>query len=143
MVQSSLQLLRSHSGRLLRHCSLEAASLRDLDLELIPHDQRRLAHVPKRPAGDPEDEQSRGRSRPDGLIATIRPMQVCRYCISRHRAEPVTRGARLRNWMEGWRISCPLCGTAMEDSRPLNLLTRADPANPLLQRVAEHAGRAS
>jgi hypothetical protein len=32
-------------GRLLRHCSLEAASLRDLDLKLTPHDQHRLAHL--------------------------------------------------------------------------------------------------
>jgi hypothetical protein len=45
------------------------------------------------------------------------------------------RGGRLRNWMEGWRI----CGTAMEDARPLNLLTRADPAHPFLKIVAARA----
>ncbi len=45
----------------------------------------------------------------------------------------------MRSWMEGWRISCPACGTAMVDSRPLNLLNRADPADLLLVRVAEHA----
>jgi hypothetical protein len=45
------------------------------------------------------------------------------------------RGGRLRNWMEGWRI----CGTAMEDARPLNLVTRVDPAHPFLKRVAGRA----
>ena len=128
------------TGRLLRHCSLEAASLRDLDLKLMSHDQRRLAHLFRYdPRMIRKMTQSRGRSLPIGLIATIRPMQVCRCCLSRHWAEPVTRGARLRNWMEGWRISCPLCGMAMEDARPLNLLTRADPAHPFLQRLAAPA----
>jgi hypothetical protein len=85
--------------------------------------------------------QSRGGRQPAGLIATVRPMQMCRCCITRHRVEPVTCGARLRSWMEGWRMGWPVCGTAIEDSRPLNLLTRADPANPLLVRVAEYARR--
>jgi hypothetical protein len=127
-------------GRLIRHCGLEAASLRDLDLKLTTHDRRRLAHLFRYdPRTIQKMTQSRGRSPPAGLIATVRPMQVCRCCISRHGVEPVTRGARLRSWMEGWRIDCPVCGTAMEDSRPLNLLTRTDPAAPLLVRVAEHA----
>jgi hypothetical protein len=66
-------------------------------------------------------------------------MQLCRHCRGRYQAEPETRGARLRSWMEGWRLSCPVCGTPLEDSRPLNLLTSADPTDPLLVRVAEHA----
>jgi hypothetical protein len=126
--------------RLLRHCSLEAASLRDLDLRITPYDERRLAHLFRYdPLAIRKMTQSRGRSQPIELIATVRPMQVCRCCINRHWVEQVTRGARLRSWMEGWRISCPICGTAMEDARPLNLVTRADPAHPFLRRVAAHA----
>ncbi len=127
-------------GRLLRHCGLDAVSLRSLDLILTAYDQRRLAHALR------SDQrvirkmmQSGGRTGPDGLIATDRPMQICRHCRGRHQAEPETRGAWLRSWMEGWRLRCPLCGTPLEDSRPLNLLTRADPADPLLAEVAEHA----
>jgi len=127
-------------GRLLRHCGLDAVSLRSLDLALTAYNQRRLAHVLRSDRRVIRKMmQSCGRSRPEGLIATDRPMQVCKRCRGRHQAEPETRGARLRSWMEGWRISCPLCGTPLEDSRPLNLLTRADPADPLLVRVAEHA----
>ena len=127
-------------GRLLRHCGLDAVSLRSLDLTLTAYDQRRLAHALR------SDQrvirkmmQSCGRSRPDGLIATDRPMQVCKRCRGHHQAEPETRGARLRSWMEGWRLSCPLCGAPLVDSRPLNLLLRADPADPLLVQLAEHA----
>jgi TniQ len=127
-------------GRLLRHCGLDAMSLRSLDFTLTAYNQRRLARALR------SDQrvirkmmQSCGRSRPEGLIATDRPMQVCKRCRGRHQAEPETRGARLRSWMEGWRLSCPLCGTHLEDSRPLNLLMRADPAGSLLVRIAEHA----
>jgi hypothetical protein len=129
-------------GRLLRHCGLEVASLRALDLVLTAYDQCRLGHVFR---SDPrmirKMTHSRGRSRAAGLIATDRLMQICRRCVGRHQAEPVTMGVRLRSWMEGWRINCPVCGTAMEDSRPLNLLTRANPADPLLVRSADNAGR--
>ena len=127
-------------GRLLRHCCLEAASLRDLDLKLTLPDQCRLACVFRYdPRAIRKMTQSRGQGHATGLIATVRPMQVCRRCMSRHRMETVTRGAQLRSWMEGWRIRCPICGTPMEDARPLNLLTRADPAHPFLKRVAAPA----
>jgi hypothetical protein len=128
------------AGRLLRHCGMDAVSLRSLDFSLTAYDQRQLTYVLR------SNQrviwrmmQSRGRSCPEALIATDRPMQACRRCRGRHQAEPETRGARLRSWMEGWRLSCPLCGTPLEDARPLNLIMRADPADPLLVGVAEHA----
>jgi hypothetical protein len=127
-------------GRLLRHYALEAASLRELDLKLTSHDQRRLAHLLRY---DPyvirNMMQSRGWSHPAGLIATIRTIQVCRRCSIRHWAASATCGARLRSWMEGWRLACPVCGTPMVDARPFDLLARPDPANPLLVGVAEPA----
>ena len=127
-------------GRLLRHCGLDAVSLRSLDLTLTAYDRCQLACALR------SDQriirrmtQSCGRSCPDALIATDRPMQVCKRCRGRHQAKPETRGARLRSWMEGWRLTCPLCGTSLEDSRPLNLIMRADPADPLLVGLAESA----
>lgn len=129
-------------GQLLRHCSLEARSLRELDLSLTSHDQRRLAYVFRCDTGAIRRmTQSRGRRHPTGLIATIRPMQVCQRCVTRHQAAPVTSGVRLRSWMEGWRIRCPVCGAALEDARPLDMLRRVDAVHPLLVEVAEHARR--
>jgi hypothetical protein len=127
-------------GHLLRHCSLEAASLRELDLNLSSFDQRRLAHLFRHdPRAIRNMTQMRERPRPPGLIATTRPMQVCRRCVMHHRVEPATHGTRLRSWMEGWRINCPVCGTTMEDARPLDQLTRVDPDAPLLVAVTEPA----
>jgi len=77
--------------------------------------------------------------RPDGLIATVNPIQICRNCTARHRTTEVTRGAQLRSWMEGWRLSCPVCGTRLDDVRPMHLLDKVDPANPLLVQVAPTA----
>jgi hypothetical protein len=128
------------SRRLLRHVEVDAVSLRSLDLELTAYDQHRLAHAFRSDARVIRQMmQLRGRSRPSGLIATDRPMQTCRRCIGRHQAQPELRGARLRSWMEGWRISCPVCSAPMEDCRALNLLARVDAADPLLVAVAEHA----
>ncbi len=131
---------RVSGGRLLRHCGVDAGSTRGLDLALSAHDQRLLAHAFRT---DPRVlrrmTQSRGRRRPALLIATDRPMQVCGRCVIRHDAAPKTRGARLRSWMEGWRVSCPVCGARLDDCRPMNMLNKANPADPLLARVAEHA----
>ena len=76
-----------------------------------------------------------------GLVAIRQPAQICRPCAVRHAANSVTRNARLRSWMEGWRITCPICGTELEDFRPYTRLFRADPADPLLvqiRRTARH-----
>ncbi len=127
-------------GCLVRHYALDATSLRALDLKLTLYDQRKLAHLLRY---DPylirNMTQSRGRSHPAWLIATMRPMQVCRRCSTHHGAETATRGARLRSWMEGWRLGCPVCGAPMVDARPFDLLARPDPASPLLASVAEPA----
>jgi hypothetical protein len=45
----------------------------------------------------------------------------------------------MRSWMEGWRLRCPSCGAGVEDARPMNRLERANPADPLLVRVADDA----
>lgn len=127
-------------GRILRHCGLDAPSLRSLDFALSPYDQRHLAHAFRcDPWSIRKMTQPRDGIHPAGLIATTRPMQMCRRCVSRHRATSATSGALLRSWMEGWRIHCPVCGMAMQDARPLNLLTRVDPGHPLLAGVAVHA----
>jgi len=113
-----------------------------VDAGLAKNDERRLAELFR---CDRQDIRGmthlrKGR-RPGGLIATVNPIQVRRNCTVRHSATHVTRGARLRSWMEGWRLSCPLCGTNLEDVRPMHLLSKVDPGNPLLVEVAPMARR--
>lgn len=127
---------------MLRHCILDAPSLRHLDLDLSVDDQHRLGDVFRCGARAVRKmTQSRNGRRPQGPIATVSPMQVCRQCAARHRAAEITRGARLRSWMEGWRISCPVCGARLENARPMDLLMSVDEAEPLLVSAAEHARR--
>ena len=126
--------------RLLRHCHIEVKSVRDLDLKLTRSDAGVLAEVlrcsPHLIRNMTQSYGGRVRSR---LVAIRRPLQICKPCARRHDAHPVTRGARLRNWMEGWRVSCPICGTALEDFRLYTRLFRADPADALLVSIESKA----
>lgn len=74
-----------------------------------------------------------------GLVAINRPLQICRPCAREHEMNPITRGARLRSWMEGWRVSWPVCGTSLEDYSLYMRLFRADPADPWLKHNAIRA----
>jgi len=126
--------------RLLRHCRIEVKSVRDLDLKLPRRDVGALAEVlrcsPHLIRNMTQSHSGRVRSR---LVAITRPLQICQPCARRHDAHPVTRSARLRSWMEGWRVSCPICGTTLEDFRLYTRLFRADPADALLVSIASGA----
>jgi hypothetical protein len=127
-------------SRMLRHCRLDVPLPRQLDLALSTRDQHRLGDIFRCGAAVIRGmTRSRNGKAPEGPIATVRPMQVCSSCARRHRAAEITRGARLRSWMEGWRMSCPVCGTRLDDARPMDMLTKVDAANPLLVRTAVHA----
>ena len=74
-----------------------------------------------------------------GLVAIRQPTQICRPCAIRDKANSVTYNVRLRSWMEGWRITCPVCRAELEDFRPYTRLFRADPADALLMQIKEIA----
>jgi TniQ len=127
-------------SRMLRHCLLDARSVRHLDLHLVSGDQQRLGEIFRCGASIIRKmTQSRNGRQTEGPIATVRPMQVCRRCVRHHQSEDITHGARLRSWMEGWRVSCPVCETRLEDARPMDLLIRVDASDPLLVRTAGRA----
>jgi len=131
-----------YGGQLLRRCGVNAPSLRHLDLCLSRNNVHRLAATFRcDPTTIRRMTQLPSGRRPDGLIATVRPMQFCGRCIVRHRAVEVTRGARLRSWMEGWRLSCPVCGGRLKDARPIDVLTKVDADDPFLASVADLARR--
>src|SRR5215469_7762070 len=131
-----------YGGQLLRRCGVNAPSLRHLDLCLSRNNVHRLAATFRcDPTTIRRMTQLPSGRRPDGLIATVRLMQFCGRCIVRHRAVEVTRGARLRSWMEGWRLSCPVCGGRLKDARPIDVLTKVDADDPFLASVADLARR--
>lgn len=122
--------------RLLRHYGIDVPTVRDLDLELSRCDGSKLAEALRcSPQVLRNMTQSRGERVRSGLVAIRQPTQICRPCAVRHSANSVTRNARLRSWMEGWRITCPICRTELEDFRLYTRLFRADPADGLLMQI--------
>jgi hypothetical protein len=126
--------------RLLRHYRIDVPTVRDLDLELSRCDGSRLAQALRcSPRVLRNMMQSRGGRVRSGLVAIRQPTQICRSCAVRHSSNSVTRNARLRSWMEGWRITCPICRTELEDFRLYTRLFRADPADALLMQIKDIA----
>jgi hypothetical protein len=126
--------------RLLRHYRIGVLTVRDLDLELSGCNGSKLAEALRcSPRVLRNMTQSRGGGVRSGLVAIRQPTQICRPCAVRHSASSVTRNARLRSWMEGWRITCPICRTELEDFRPYTRLFRADPADALLMQIKDIA----
>ena len=80
-----------------------------------------------------------GRQVRSRLVSIGQPPQICRPCAHRHAANVLTRGTRLRSWMEGWRLTCPICGAALEDFRLYTRLFRADPSDALLMKIERNA----
>ncbi len=127
-------------GRLLRHYTIEVPSVRDLDLSLSRRHAALLADVLRcSPHLIRNMTQSRGGRVRSRLVAVRQPSQICRACAHHHAINVVTHGTRLRSWMEGWRITCPICGAALEDFRLYARLFRADPSDALLVRVERSA----
>ena len=127
-------------GRLLRHYNIEVQSVRDLDLSLSRYHAAMLAQVLRcSPHLIRNMTQSRGGRVRSRLVAIGQPPQICRTCTRRHASNALTRGARLRSWMEGWRITCPVCGAALEDFRLYTRLFQAAPSDALLGSIESSA----
>jgi hypothetical protein len=126
--------------RLLRHYRVDVSAVRDLDLELSRCDGSKLAEALRcSPQVLRSMTQSRGGRVHSGLVAIRQPAQICRPCAVRHSANSVTHNARLRSWMEGWQITCPICRAELEDFRLYTRLFRADPADALLTQIKDIA----
>jgi hypothetical protein len=126
--------------RLLRHYRIEVPTVRDLDLQLSRCDGSKLAEALRcSPHVLRNMMQSRGGRVRSGLVAIRQPTQICRPCAVRHGANSVTRDAQLRSWMEGWRITCPICRTELEDFRLYTRLLQADPGDAWLMQIQDIA----
>lgn len=119
---------------------IDVPTVRDLDLRLSRRHGTLLAEVLRcSPHLVRNMTQSRGGRVRSGLVAIRQPAQLCPACARRHAPNPVTHGTLLRNWMEGWRITCPICGAALEDYRLYQRLFRADPSDGVLLRIESGA----
>lgn len=126
--------------RLLRHCGIEVPSVRNVDLSLSRRHATMLADVLRcSPHLIRNMTQSRGGRVRSRLVAIGQPPQICRPCAHRHATNVLTRGTRLRSWMEGWRLTCPICGAVLEDFRLYTRLFRADPSDALLMKIERNA----
>jgi TniQ len=129
-------------GRLLRHYRIDVRAVRDLDLSLSRRHALALSGALRcSPHVLRNMMQSRAGRVRSALVAIRKIPQICRACERRHAASTLTHGARLRSWMEGWRITCPICSAALEDFRLYTRLFRADPSDPLLVRIQGAARR--
>ena len=48
------------------------------------------------------------------LVGKGRAVQLCRQCRKQHQATQAA-DAVLKSWVEGWRITCPLCGSPLSE----------------------------
>jgi hypothetical protein len=124
----------------LGHYHIDAPTARDLDVRLSRDDRTRLADVLRcAPHLVHNMTQSRGGKVRSRLVSVRQRSQFCRACARRHAANRPTRGAWLRSWMEGWRITCPVCGAALEDFPLYTRLFRADPRDPFVVKIESRA----
>ncbi len=99
--------------RLLRHCGLSSPSLEALDQEISFGQKIMLAGFFHR---EPSEiaAMTNGAIRPEfrSLIRKSLPVQRCRYCVA-ERSE--AGGAIRKSWMQGWRVTCRVCGNRLVD----------------------------
>jgi hypothetical protein len=99
--------------------NLEVKALRGLDIRL---GLAQIARIVERFRTDPKAivEMTHTPLPPEfaPLAHACKAQQFCRSCWKRHSAANAD-GAVLKSWFEGWRITCPVCGSPLsEGDRP-------------------------
>jgi hypothetical protein len=102
-------------GSLLTHMGLSSPSVERLDLTLTFAQAIAISGFVRQPpdaiigmthAKLPTDCQS--------LVRVKYPQQSCRWCASQLKRDGAA-GAVLKSWMQGWRVTCRACGSAIAD----------------------------
>ncbi len=106
---------------MLRHCLPDAISLRAADLRLSSEQAARIAHVfHSTPA---EIRRMSHADIPQDATQLLAPkaVQACLSCAQENERRNAG-AARLRSSLEGWRVTCRICGSALveldEQSQP-------------------------
>ena len=107
--------------RLLDHVGILSASLEALDREITLGQQIMLAgYFRRQPSEIAAMSYETVRSNMRALIRPSVPQQSCQACAAKaERAD--AKGAIGKSWMQGWRITCRVCGARLTDEDDLQM----------------------
>ena len=107
--------------RLLDHVGILSASLEALDREITLGQQIMLAgYFRRQPSEIATMSYETVRSNMRALIRPSAPQQSCQACAEKaERAD--AKGAIGKSWMQGWRITCRVCGARLTDEDDLQM----------------------
>jgi DNA-directed RNA polymerase subunit RPC12/RpoP len=97
---------------MLRHCISDAISLRSADLRLSAEEGIRLGHIFHLAPADVRRMTHADVPQSATCLLAPKPIQICLDCSEKN-AQKDAAGAILRSSLEGWRITCPVCGSKL------------------------------
>lgn len=97
---------------MLRHCLSDAVSLRAADLRLNAEQATRIGHIFHSPPADIRRMTHADVPESAERLLAPKPIQICLAC-SQENARTGAAAARLKSSLEGWRITCPVCGSEL------------------------------
>ena len=95
---------------MLKHGISDAVSLRAADLRLNAEQGIRLGHIFHLPPADIRRMTHADVPQNAARFLALKPIQICLACAERNEQRDAA-AAILRSSLEGWRITCPICGT--------------------------------
>jgi hypothetical protein len=97
---------------MLRHGDSDAVSLRAADLRLNAEQGARLAHIFHLSPADIRRMTHADVPQSAVRFLTPKPIQICLACAQKNEQRDAP-AAILRSSLEGWRITCPVCGSKL------------------------------
>jgi hypothetical protein len=100
---------------MLKHGISDAVSLRAADLRLNAEQGIRLGHIFHLPPADIRRMTHADVPQNATRFLAPKPIQICLACAERNEQRDAA-AAILRSSLEGWRITCPICGTKLVEA---------------------------
>lgn len=97
---------------MLRHCLPDAISLRAVDLRLSSEQTDRIAHIFHSTPAEIRRMSHADIPQDAARLLVPRATQICLVC-AQDNARRDLAAARLRSSLEGWRVTCRVCGSAL------------------------------
>ena len=97
---------------MLRHCLPDANSLRAADLRLSSEQAARIAHIFHSTPAEIRRMSHADIPKDAAQLLAPKAVQTCPSCAQEHERRNAS-AARLRSSLEGWRITCRICGSTL------------------------------
>jgi len=97
---------------MLRHCLPDANSLRAADLRLSSEQAARIAHIFYSTPAEIRRMSHADIPKDAAQLLAPKAVQTCPSCAQEHERRNAS-AARLRSSLEGWRITCRICGSTL------------------------------